>query len=154
MPNYDNILASISALLRKDFEWVCGDAQQKAFDTVIQNLAHSTTLAYPDIGKVVHVHTDASDVALGATLSQEDHDVEMRLAARSSKKLNAAECNYPAHEREVLALVEALKYWRPYLWGAKIQAYTDSSFLRYLKTCELTSPRHACLVSLIDTYNV
>ena len=58
----------------------------------------------------------------------------MRLVACMSKKLNAAECNYPAHEMEVLALVEALKHCRAYLWGAKVKAYTDSSFLRYLRT--------------------
>ena len=114
-----------------------GDAQQKAFETVIQKLAQSITLAYTDVGKPFHVHTNASAVALGATLSQEDDKSEMRLIAYMSKKLNAAECNYPAHEMETLAL----KYWRPYLWGADVRAYTDSSFLRYLKTCELNSPR-------------
>ena len=66
-----------------------------------------------------------------------------------SRKLNATECNYPAHERETLALVTALKYWRPYLWGADIRSYTDSPFLRYLKTCELNSPRQVRWVSLI-----
>ena len=71
-----------------------------------------------------------------------------------SKKLNAAECNYPAHERKTLALVTALKYWRPYLWGADIRAYTDSSFLRYLKTYELNSPRQVRWVALIESYGV
>ena len=56
---------------------------------------HSTTLAYPDNDKTFYVHTDASDVAIGATLSQLDDKEEMRLVACMSKKLNAAECNYP-----------------------------------------------------------
>ena len=115
VPNYSNIVAPLSALLRNDVEWEWGDAQQKAFDTVIQQLAHSTTLVYSDIWKTFHVHTDASDVALGATLSQKYGKGEMRLVACMSKKLNAAECNYPAHEREVLALVEALKHLSAYL---------------------------------------
>ena len=147
VPNYANMLAPISALLRKNVEWTWGDAQQKAFETVIQKLAQSTTIAYPGVGKPFHVHTDASDVALGATLSQEDEKGEMRLVACMSKKLNAAECKYPAHKMEKLALVTALKYWRPYLCGADIRTYTDSSFLRYLKTCELNSPRQVRWVS-------
>ena len=57
-----------------------------------------------------------------------------------SKKLCAAECNYPAHERELLALMRELTYWRAYLWGASIKAYTDSTFVKYLRTCELNSP--------------
>ena len=48
VPNCAIIVAPISVLLRKDVEWVWGDAQQKAFETVIQKLVHSTTLAYPD----------------------------------------------------------------------------------------------------------
>ena len=154
MPNYANIVATLYALLRKDVEWVWGDAQQKAFYTVIQRLAHSTTLAFPDVGKPFHVHTDASDVALAASLSQEYGKGEMRLVACMGKKLNPAECNYPSHKMEVLALVEGLKYWRAYLWGAKVKAYTDNSFFRYLRTCEIQSPRQARWVALIDTYNV
>ena len=70
-----------------------------------------------------------------------DDKYEMRPIACMRKKLNAAECNYPAHERELLALVHALTYWRQYLWGAHIKAYTDSTFLKYLKTYELSSTR-------------
>ena len=33
-------------------------------------------------------------------------------------------------------------------------AYTDSSFLRYLKTCELNSPRQVRWVALIESYGV
>ena len=110
MPNYANIVAPLSSLLRNDVEWTWGSAQQKALDTVIQKLAHSTTLAYPDVWRPFHVHTDASDSAIGATMSQEDDKSEMRLVACRSKKLNAVKCNYPAHERETLALVDALKH--------------------------------------------
>ena len=82
---------------------------------IIQRLAHPTTLAFPDEDKPFHVHTDASDVALGATLSQDDDKGELRLVACMSQKLQPSECNHPAHEREKLALVVALKYWRAYL---------------------------------------
>ena len=105
VPNYANLVAPLSVLLRKDVEWVWGDAQQKAFETVIQKLAHSATLAYQDKMRQFHVHTDASDVAVGATLSQDNDNREMRLVACMSKKLCASERKYPAHERELLALV-------------------------------------------------
>ena len=69
VPNYANIVAPLSSILSEGIEWSWGDAQQKAFDTIFQKLVHSTTLAYPDKDKTFHVHTDASDVAMGATLS-------------------------------------------------------------------------------------
>ena len=37
-----------------------------------QKFVHSTTLAYPDKDKTFHVYTDASDIAMGAKLSQVD----------------------------------------------------------------------------------
>ena len=79
---------------------------------------------------------------------------KMRLVACMSQKLQPAECNYPAHEREMLGLVVALKHWSANLLGAQIKAYTDSTFVRYVKTCEINSSRQVIWVSLIETYNV
>ena len=55
------------------------------------------------------LHIDASADALGATLSQPDRRGHLRLLTCTSRKLNTAERNYPTHEREMLALVHALK---------------------------------------------
>jgi len=71
-----------------------------------------------------------------------------------SKKFSPAEAKYPAHERELLAIVQALQHWRPYLWGHPVTAYTGSTFLKYLKTRQLTTDRQARWVALIETYNI
>ena len=128
------------ALLQKGVAWHSGDAQQQGFDLSIQRLAHSITRAFLGKDKPFRIHTDASDAALGAAISQNDEKVEMRLVACMRKKLVPAERNYPAHEREILALVVAMKYWSSYLSGFQIMAYTDSSFTCYMKTCEMNSP--------------
>ena len=49
--------------------------------------------------KVFLIHTDASDIAVGATLSQEDQYEQLKLVACGSRKLNDAERNYPPHEQ-------------------------------------------------------
>ena len=51
VPNYANIVAPPSSILRKGVGWVWGDTQQKAFETIIQKLLHSTTFAYSDKDK-------------------------------------------------------------------------------------------------------
>jgi hypothetical protein len=56
------------------------------------------------------VVTDASDLELGAVLLQEGHPV-----AFESRKLNSAELNYTVTEKEMLAVVHALRVWRCYL---------------------------------------
>ena len=36
VPNYANIVAPLSSLLRNGVEWTWGDAHQKAFDTIVR----------------------------------------------------------------------------------------------------------------------
>ena len=56
------------------------------------------------------VTTDASDFAMGAVLSQVWDDGEHPVAYES-RKMNAAEQNYAMHERELLAIIHALRTW-------------------------------------------
>ena len=51
-----------------------------------------------------------------------------------SKKLTGAPCNYATHERELLAIVIAVKKWRPYLDGKCTRIVTDHRPLTHLHT--------------------
>ena len=77
--------------------------------------------------------TDASDFAMGAVLSQVWDDGE-RPIAYESRKMNGAEMNYPTHERELLAIIHALRVWRHYLLGKPFKIVTDHHSLKYLMT--------------------
>ena len=154
VPNYAEMMAPLSDLLKKKNPWVWGDLQETAFQKIKKAFLKSATLAFPDPTKPYIIHCDASDFATGATLSQES-ETGLRLVAARSKKLNPAERNYPAHEKELLALIQALTQWRHYLLGADVQVYTDSSYLKYLPTRDLGIPgRHSRWMSLLGHYNV
>ena len=71
--------------------------------------------------------TNASDMAIGVVLMQEG-----KVIAYKFKKLNNAELNYPVHEKELFALIYALKVWRQNLLGSKFEIKTDYQSLRYL----------------------
>jgi len=78
------------------------------------------------------VHTDASDKAMGACLLQRKQDESAwRPVAYFSRKLNSAQQNYNATDKELLAIVEALQYWRHYLHGQDFVVKTDHQPLRY-----------------------
>ena len=155
VPNYAHLMAPISNLLKKETPWTWGADQENAFQAVKTALINSATLAFPNPDQPFILHTDASLFAVGATLSQLDNKGEMKLLACFSKKLNPAEKNYPAHERELFALVLALKHWKVYLWGTEVIAYTDSTFLKYLKTRDITlSGRQARWIQVIENYNL
>ncbi|CAJ0645768.1 15026_t:CDS:2 [Entrophospora sp. SA101] len=56
-----------------------------------------------------------------AILSQDQGKGEQPVAYES-RKLSPAELNYPVHEKELLAIVHAIKLWRPYLEGQRFTA--------------------------------
>ena len=73
------------------------------------------------------VYTDASGNGLGAVLMQEG-----RVVAYASRQLKPSETRYATHDLELAAVVYALKLWRHYLLGAKLELFTDHRSLKYL----------------------
>ena len=112
-------------------------------------------LATPDNAKPYTVHTDASGYAVGATLSQENASGLLQPVAFLSKKMNAAQRNYPVHEWELLAVMEALKAWRCFLYGAAapIDIYTDHHSLQWISTQPNLSARQSRWVEQLQDYS-
>src|SRR6185436_14811233 len=71
-------------------------------------------------------------------------------------KLSAAEQKYPVHEKELLAIVHAIKLWRPYLEGQKFTVITDHAALEYINTQPNLSKRQARWLDVLQssTYKV
>jgi hypothetical protein len=63
--------------------------------------------------------------------------------AFESRKLNDAELNYQTTEKEMLAVVHALRVWRCYLEGAEFTVYTDHVSNTYFQTQPNLSRRKA-----------
>jgi len=84
------------------------------------------------------VETDASDCAIGAVLSQVI-DGQLHPIAFYSTKMDKAEINYDIHNKELLAIVAALKEWRRYLEGAhyQIQIYTEHNNVENFTTTKI-----------------
>ena len=83
----------------------------EAFTQLKQEVANSV-LATPDLSMPLFLETDASDFAIGATLSQ-DH----RPVAFFSRTLNKSESKHHSVEKEAYAIVESTGKWRHYLLG-------------------------------------
>jgi transposase InsO family protein len=142
--SYSHRSAALTDLTSKNrpFEWT--EAQQRAFQDIKNALTTAPTLALPNDKGTFIVKTDASDKALGAVLKQVDPEShETHPIAFESEKLHDAELNYATHEKELLAIVHALKTWRHYLDGQHFLIHTDHHSLRYLDTQPSLSKRQA-----------
>lgn len=84
-------------------------------------------LAYPNQKDPFILDTDASDVAIGAVLSQQQAGIE-RVIAYGSKALSKGERNYCVTRRELLAVVHFVETYRYYLYGRSV-VRTDHGWL-------------------------
>ena len=78
----------------------------------------------PDLRGDFVIDTDASDYCIGGVL-QQDIGNGLQPVAYFSKKLTGAPRNYATHERELLAIVVAVKKWRHYVDGKVTKVVTD-----------------------------
>lgn len=94
-------------------------------------LTNDPILQYPDFTKPFILTTDASNFALGAVLSQGtlQNDKPVCFASRT---LSDTEVNYSTIEKEMLAIIWAVQYYRPYLFGTKFTIVTDHKPLTWL----------------------
>jgi len=130
---FATIAEPLTRLTRKQTRFIWTSEAQEAFDQLKQALIDATSLAFPYSELPQILDTDASDVALGAVLSQNLDGVE-RPIAFFSRVMNQTQRNYCTTRRELLAVISALQHFRHYLLGAKVILRTDHHSLKWLKT--------------------
>jgi transposase InsO family protein/predicted aspartyl protease len=130
--DYSKIAVPLTNLLKKDvkFEWT--SECQQAFDILKEALISAPVLRFADFTKPFYLHTDASNYAVGAVLCQKDDNDHDYPIAYASKLLSPAERNYSITEKEALAAVWAVLYFRPYLYGRRFTLVTDHKALKWL----------------------
>jgi hypothetical protein len=152
---FAHLAQPLNELTRKDAKWSWGDRQQKAFDELKRRVMTEPVLAHPILTDPFELEVDASGFAMGAVLLQKKEDGKKHPIAYYSKTLSAAERNYDVYNLELLAIVNALDHWRPYLAGSphKIIIYSDHQNLLYWKEPHKISRRVAREVLMLSEYN-
>jgi hypothetical protein len=93
----------------KDWIWI--DAMTKSFEKLKHCFTTAPILTHFNPHRECIVETDASDFALGGTLSQTAEDEKLHPNAFHSRKFSPAEINYEIHDKELLAIVDCFKTW-------------------------------------------
>ena len=122
----------------KKFQW--NSEAEKSFKKLKKRLTEPPILAFPNFELEFILFTDASDFGIGAVLSQMI-DTKERVIAYYSRHLSVTEQNYSNTEKECLAVVNAVKHFRPYLLGRHFTLIVDHQPLEYLKKAKDTNRR-------------
>jgi transposase InsO family protein len=128
---------------KKEAKWEWGEKEQQAFHRLKEALSTTPVLTHFDPEKPIQIETDASKYVCSGILSQQCEDGKWRPVAYRSKTMTKAECNYDVHDKELLAVVQALKEWRRYAKGSKhrIRILTDHKNLVPFMTTKVLNGR-------------
>lgn len=134
--NFSHIAKPLTTLIKKDNPFNWSEKHHEAFNTLKNALCTAPVLRFPDYNKEFTLTTDASNVGLGAVLSQDGHP-----CCFISRTLNGAEQNYSTSEKELLAIVWATQRLRQYLLGRSFNIQTDHQALKWLHNVKNPSSR-------------
>jgi hypothetical protein len=151
---FAHLAQPLNELTRKDTEWSWEARHQKAFEELKHRVTMEHILAHPVLTDPFELEVDASGFVMGAVLLQKK-DGKKHPIAYYSKTLSAAEQNYNINDLKLLAIVNALDHWRPYLAGSphKIIIYSDHQNLLYWKEPHKISRQVAREVLMLSEYN-
>ena len=146
---FASLAKSMTKLTGKDVPFVWSSECEESFAKLKALLTSTPVLALPDPGEPYVVYTDASGVGLGCVLMQRG-----KVIAYASRQLRKHESNYPTHDLEMAAVVFALKIWRSYLYGGKVQVFTDHKSLKYIFTQSELNLRQRRWMELVADYDL
>lgn len=142
IPNFSNIVAPLTKLtggkrgMKVSFNW--NESAEQSFKLLKESLITAPVLQCPNFDKPFSIHCDASGVAVGSVLMQNDEEGHSHPIAYFSKLLSRCEQNYSVTERELLAVLLSIEHFRPYIEGTKFSVITDHASLKWL--LNLTNP--------------
>ncbi|KAA0066036.1 pol protein [Cucumis melo var. makuwa] len=146
--NFSRIATPLTQLIRKGAPFIWSKACEDSFQNLKQKLVTIPVLTIPDGSGSFVIYSDASKKGLGCVLMQQG-----KVVAYASRQLKSHEQNYPTHDLELAAVVFALKIWRHYLYGEKIQIFTDHKSLKYFFTQKELNMRQQRWLELVKDYD-
>jgi len=151
--DYSKQATPLTKLTRKDEPFIWGEEQETAFNKLKTAMGTAPMLRMFDTKIPIELETDASDLAIGACLTQR-HENRRHPVAYYSRKMTQAEQNYDIHDKELLAIVVALQHWRVYAEGApEMTIYSDhKNLVTFTTTKELTQRRQIRWAELLGQY--
>jgi hypothetical protein len=154
--NYSTIARPLIDLTKKDEDFVWNQEHEEAFNKLKRIFTSSPILQIPDKDRPFSIATDASLYATGAVLLQQDANGNWLPCSFLSQSFNPAERNYQIYDRELLAIVWALKAWRHYLLGSPfpILVQTDHKNLQYFRDIHDLNRRQARWQSFLSQFEL
>lgn len=128
---FAHIAAPLHSLLHKQQQYEWTPAAEQAFNQLKHRLVEAPVLGHPMPEGNLILDTHASNMAVGAVLSQIQNVVE-RVLAYYSQTHSRPKHQYCVTRKELLAVVKAVCHFHTYLYGRHFLIRTDHAALKRL----------------------
>jgi len=144
---------SLSQLCSKDSRFQWDEKCELAFNKLKAHLVTAPILAYPDYAREFILDTDAGQVGSGAVLSQ-IHGGQERVMSYYPKMYSSEESKvYCVTRQELLAIIKAVRHFRPQLYGRRFLLRTDHASLVWLLQNPAATGQLARWLETLSEYN-
>lgn len=154
--NYSQVAAPLTRLTSTKISFKWTEEAEEAFKELKNRFTSAPILVHPDPNRQFIVEVDASDMGVGAVLSQRSvSDLKLHPCAFYSHRLSSSEQNYSVGDRELLAVKLALEEWRHWLEGAvhPFLVWTDHKNLSYIQSAKRLNARQARWALFFGRFN-
>lgn len=149
--NFSTIAAPMTELLKgKKFIW--NEKADISFENLKTVMLSPPVLRPPDWNRKMILLCDASNEGVGAALTQIDENNDEYVIEYYSAKLTDNERKFSPTEKECLAVIKAIKHFRPYIELMDLTIVTDHYSLKYLLSMTVTSGRLARWILFLQPY--
>ncbi|GBG72566.1 hypothetical protein CBR_g12136 [Chara braunii] len=150
--NFSAIAAPLTDLTKKDTSFLWTSECQEAFTRLKEALIRAPLLKLPDPTLPFVLTTDASQYGVGAVLQQDDGN-GLQPIEYMSKKIKTKKLQDSTYEKELYALVSALKHWTLFLLGRHFKIFSYHSTLQWMKSQGELNDKLACYIQFIDMFD-
>jgi hypothetical protein len=150
---FSQIAQPLMHLLAKDALIIFTKECIQSFHTLKETLIPAPVIQPPNWHLTFEIMCDTSDCAIGAVLGQSKYKKDYAISY-TSKTLTRPQLNYATTEKELLAMVFAIKKFRSYLVSAKVIVYTDHAALKYLLTKKDAKPHLIRWILLLQEFDL
>jgi hypothetical protein len=141
--------------LTKEGDFLWDRDCQLAFEALRDALVMAPVLALPRDHGLFRLEMDASDVATGVVLYQEQDDGTFRPVGYYSKSYNEAEKNYTMYDKEMLGVMRGLEEWRSLLISVThpFEIHTNHRNLVYFREPQKLTSQQVNWMAKLQEYN-
>jgi hypothetical protein len=153
--NFGLIAKPLTTITRHTEPFVWSKECDQAFEDLRKSLLAAQAIHHFNPELPTKLETDSSDGVIAGVISQEHSQSQWYPVGFYSHVLSGHEVNWEIHDKELYAIVEAFRKWRPELMSVQgqVSVYSDHRSLEYFMTTKVLTAKQVRWMEFLSDFN-